>query len=134
MRRKTGLLLLRISGYFRRFKGKTFRLTQNTRVDALHENSPPLNKKIPAEKNFSCRLKFIRKIRGWQLFADSLIEGVNRRAQARFDAHCQIFHFERNIAVVAHHAAHREKFFPPLPPQNEPTAAPTNNAETTMPS
>lgn len=33
---------------------------------------------------------------------------------AGIDRHGEVLHFERNVAVVAHHVADREEFLPPL--------------------
>src|SRR5690606_8816247 len=45
---------------------------------------------------------------------DRGLEGVDRRADARFGRHGEVLHLERNPVVVTHHADDGEEFLPPL--------------------
>ena len=49
-----------------------------------------------------------------QTVVHGLAECVDRGADTGVNSHGQILHFERNVAVVAHHVADREEFLPPL--------------------
>lgn len=48
------------------------------------------------------------------LLADGSLECINGGFQTSLHRHGQVFHLQRYITVITHHAANREEFLPPL--------------------